>query len=93
MDNSGQAYFDLKNLCNVKNDMARGVLPTDLKTEITVTASLREWRAIFGLRCASDAHPAIRDLMTKLMVELHDKIPVIFDDKYEKFILNKQEVG
>ena len=93
MDNAGQAYFDLKNLCNVKNDMARGVLPTDLKTEITVTASLREWRAIFGLRCAHDAHPAIRNLMTKLMVELHDKIPVIFDDLYEKFILNKQEVG
>lgn len=91
MDRAGQAYFDLKNLCNVKNDMARGVLPTDLKTEITVTASLREWRAIFGLRCANDAHPAIRDLMTKLMVELHEKIPVVFDDIYNRFIVNATE--
>ena len=85
MDRAGQAYFDLKNLCNVKNDMARGVLPTDLKTEITVTASLREWRAIFGLRCANDAHPAIRSLMRDLLVDFHNRIPVVFDDLYEKF--------
>ena len=88
MDNAGQAYFDLKNLCNVKNDMARGVLPTDLKTEITVTASLREWRAIFGLRCANDAHPAIRKIMRDLLTDFHSKIPVVFDDQYEKFIVN-----
>ena len=85
MDRAGQAYFDLKNICKVKNDMARGVLPTDLKTEITTTASLREWRAIFGLRCANDAHPAIRDLMRKLLEDFHNKIPVVFDDLYDKF--------
>ena len=91
MDNAGQAYFDLKNLCNVKNDMARGVLPTDLKTEITVTASLREWRAIFGLRCANDAHPAIRKLMRDLLTDLHNQIPVVFDDLYEKFFGEDRE--
>lgn len=93
MNNAGKAYQELKNNYNIKNDMARGVLPTDLKTEISVTASLREWRAIFGLRCANDAHPAIRDLMKKLLEDLYGRIPVVFDDLYEKFILNSQKEG
>ena len=59
MENAAQTYFNLKNLMNVKNDMARGVLPTDLKTEIVVTASIREWRSIFELRCSEAAHPAV----------------------------------
>ena len=86
MENSAQAYFDLKNLLGVKNDMARGVLPTDLKTEIVVTASLREWRAIFGLRCANDAHPEIRLLTRGILTNMSRKIPVVFDDLAEKFL-------
>ena len=86
MENSAQAYFDLKNLLGVKNDMARGVLPTDLKTEIVVTASLREWRAIFGLRCANDAHPEIRLLTRGILSDMSKKIPVVFDDLAEKFL-------
>ena len=86
MENSAQAYFDLKNLLGVKNDMARGVLPTDLKTEIVVTASLREWRAIFGLRCANDAHPEIRLLTRGILRNMSQKVPVVFDDLAEKFL-------
>ena len=71
--------------------MARGVLPTDLKTEITVTVSLREWRAIFGLRCANDAHPAIRSLMSDLLTDFHNRIPVVFDDLYDRFFGEDRE--
>jgi len=85
MENAGKSYFDLKNL-GVKNDMARGVLPTDLKTEIVVTASLREWRSIFELRCDKAAHPEIRLLMCGLLHGLSQKIPVIFDDLVEKYL-------
>lgn len=91
MNNAGKAYFDLKNLPDVKNDMARGVLPTDLKTEIVVTASLREWRAIFGLRCANDAHPEIRYVMKSLLKDMKEKIPVIFDDLAEKYLGESSE--
>ena len=59
---------------------ARGVLPNDLKTEINVKANLREWRAIFKLRCAPAAHPDMRRVMTPLLMELKAKIPVVFDD-------------
>lgn len=58
---------------------ARSVLPNSLKTEIVVTANYREWRNIFKLRCAKDAHPQIRELMIPLQKELAEKIPEVFD--------------
>ena len=91
MESAAENYFYLKNHLNAKNDFARGVLPNDLKTEICVSASLREWRAIFDLRCDKAAHPAIRYLMTELLKDIHTKIPVVFDDLYEKYIGNPQE--
>ena len=48
---------------------ARSVLPNSLKTEIVVTANYREWRTIFKLRCAKDAHPQIREVMVPLQKE------------------------
>lgn len=59
---------------------ARDVLSTSTKTELIVTANYREWRNIFKLRCADDAHPQIRELMIPLCKELQDKIPIVFDD-------------
>lgn len=59
---------------------ARSVLPNSLKTEIVVTANLREWRHIFKLRTASGAHPQIVELMRPLLKEVREIIPIIFDD-------------
>lgn len=64
---------------------ARSVLPNSLKTEIVVTANLREWRHIFRLRCASPAHPQIRQIMLPMLADFHERLPVIFDDLYETF--------
>lgn len=86
MERSGQAYFDLKNMLKVQNDMARGVLPTDLKTEIVVTASIREWRAIFDLRCSEKAHPEIRNVMKSLLFDMNSKMPILFGDIADKYL-------
>ena len=59
---------------------ARAVLPNSLKTEIVVTANLREWRHIFKLRTAAAAHPDMRFIMRKLCLEMKMRIPVVFDD-------------
>jgi len=59
---------------------ARSVLPNSLKTEIIVTANLREWRHILKLRCSKIAHPQMREIMAPLLVELRGRIPVLFDD-------------
>ncbi len=59
---------------------ARVVLPTSLKTELIVTANLREWRHIFRLRTDKQAHPQMREIMVPLLEEFKKRIPVVFDD-------------
>jgi thymidylate synthase (FAD) len=61
-------------------EQARGVLPNSIKTEVVVTANLREWRHILKQRTSPKAHPQIRELMSLLLVELKRRVPVIFDD-------------
>lgn len=60
--------------------IARSVLPNSLKTEIVVTANLREWRTILKQRTAPDAHPQMREVMVPLLEELRSRIPVVFDE-------------
>ena len=59
---------------------ARAVLPNSLKTEIVMTANLREWRHFLKLRTSPAAHPQIREVAIPLLNELKSLIPVIFDD-------------
>jgi thymidylate synthase (FAD) len=59
---------------------ARTVLNNALKTEMAITANLREWRHILKLRTQSAAHPQIRALMFNLMADLQQQIPIVFDD-------------
>lgn len=59
---------------------ARSVIPNSLKTEIIVTANLREWRHILKLRTDKAAHPQMRQLMIPLLSELKEKLPVFFED-------------
>ena len=66
----------------MRPEQARCVLPLCLKTEIVVTANYREWRNIFKLRTPVAAHPQMRELMCPLLLEVHKKIPVVFDDIY-----------
>lgn len=62
---------------------ARSVLPMSLKTEIIVTANLREWRHILALRAVGTTgvpHPQMREVMVPLLDELRERVPVVFDD-------------
>lgn len=51
-----------------------------------MTMNLREWRHFFGLRCDTPAHPQMRELTLPLLKEMHELIPVVFDDLAEKFL-------
>lgn len=81
------AYLEEKYLLLIelgtKPEEARSILPNSLKTELVVTANLREWRHILKLRTSGKAHPQMREVMIPLLNELYLKIPVIFDDIYE----------
>ena len=57
---------------------ARTVLPNSLKTEIVMTANLREWRHVLKLRTSSAAHPQMREIMNPLLSELTELLPEIF---------------
>jgi len=59
---------------------ARSVLPNSLKTEIVITANLREWREIFRQRTSRASHPQMRELMIPLLNQLKNKLQIIFDD-------------
>lgn len=63
-----------------KAEEARDVLPMSTKTEVIVTANIREWRHILKLRTSERAHPQIREVMIPLLEELQSKIPVLFDN-------------
>lgn len=72
-------YFEmLKNGCTPQE--ARAVLPNSLKTEVIMTANLREWRHFLKLRCSAAAHPQIREVAVQLLHTIRDNIPVVFDD-------------
>ena len=58
---------------------ARCVLPNSLKTEIVMTANLREWRHFFKLRTAPAAHPQMREIAVPLQEEFRRLIPVVFE--------------
>lgn len=76
------AYFDLLNAgCSPQE--ARAVLPNSLKTELVMTADIREWRHFLRLRCSKAAHPQIREVATQLLEALQWDLPVLFGDIWE----------
>jgi thymidylate synthase (FAD) len=74
-----QAYFGMLDWGCLPEE-ARDVLPTCVKTEIVMTANLREWRHFLRLRTSPAAHPQIREVAKMLLDELTLKLPVLFDD-------------
>lgn len=69
---------------------ARSVLPNSLKTEIVMTANLREWRHFFRLRCSPDAHPQMQEIARMMFKEFSQKIPVVFDELAKEYCNEKQ---
>ena len=62
---------------------ARTVLPMSLKTDIVMTANMREWRQIFKLRAAGEygkPHPQMLEVMVPLLNECKMKLPALFED-------------
>lgn len=73
------AYFDLLTIGCSPQD-ARSVLPNSLKTEVVMTANIREWRHFIKLRAARAAHPDMRVVAKKLHELLSEAYPVFFED-------------
>ena len=81
-DRAEEAYFGLRDM-GFTPEQARGCLLTFTKTEIVVTANLREWRHIFDLRAAGSTgkvHPQMLEIVIPALEEFKRRIPVVFDD-------------
>jgi len=65
---------------------ARYGLPNGLKTEIVMTANVREWRHVFELRVDSAAHPSMIEMMRPLYLECRSKWPVLFSGHLDRFL-------
>lgn len=71
-------FYMLDNGCSPQE--ARAVLPTSLKTEVVMTANVREWRHFLRQRCSPAAHPQMREVATRLLGMCKENIPICFDD-------------
>ena len=77
------AYFSMLDFGCTPQE-ARAVLPNSLKTEIVMTANIREWRHFFRQRCSMAAHPQIRQIAMIVLEACVERIPVLFDDILEE---------
>ena len=79
MCNADETYQELIARGN-KPQIARGVLPIDLKTEIVVTMNIRQWWHVFNLRLNPKAHPQMVDLMNQWWELLSRNMPFFFGE-------------
>ena len=71
--------------CGATPQEARSVLPNSLKTEVVMTADIREWRHFLKLRCSPAAHPQMREVAMILLDKVHSLIPICFDDIWGEY--------
>ncbi len=79
MEAAEKAYLDLL-AAGASPQQARTVLPNSLKTEIVMTANMRQWRHVLALRCAPASHPQMRQIMKMLGAEFQRLLPELFGD-------------
>lgn len=82
MGDSERHYMKMLEL-GATSQIARGVLPTSLKTEIIMTANLREWRHFMELRYKGTTgapHPQMLEVTEQLFPQFKRVFPDFFFD-------------
>lgn len=74
-----QSYMALMSIGATPQE-ARSVLPNSVKTEVVMTANIREWQHFFMLRCSPAAHPQMREVACMLLDKVRKEIPILFDN-------------
>ena len=85
MDRRSKLFQDIESVYNAESaegvpaQIARGVLPTALKTTLGVTNDFRAWRWFLAMRTSKKAHPQIRELAFCIWGILLKRCPVVFE--------------
>jgi len=77
-----KSYFRMLEL-GESPQIARSVLNRSTKTEMFLTANLREWRRFFRLRAVGESgkpHPQMLEITIPMLKKFKELIPVVFDD-------------
>ena len=78
IENIEKSYMEMSNL-GALPDQLRMMLPHSTAAEYAMTANIREWKHVLGLRCSSHAHPSIRQVLIPLLLKFKEDMPEIFD--------------
>lgn len=84
MAEAAKSYHRLIAFYNWSPQQARSVLPNSLKTELVMTANLREWRHVLRLRASKAAHPQMQEVMRPLLTYMNNHLPAVFEDIVEE---------
>lgn len=78
-------YMTMASLPEIKADQLRMMLPHSTKADVIMTCSFKEWKHIFSLRCAKQAHPSVRQGMLQVLNLLYQAYPNSFEEEYNQF--------
>jgi thymidylate synthase (FAD) len=79
MDKAKEVYLKLQKL-GIKKEDSRYVLPNAAESQIVVTANLREWRHVIGLRGKLQSQWEIRRVAIEILRILKNYAPTVFGD-------------
>ena len=77
--NDMETAYNALTALGIKTDSTRSVLAKAVKTDIIVTANIREWLHIFDVRCANPAHYQFRQLTRPFLGWLYTEYPAFFE--------------
>ena len=86
MQDAESNYMEMSKIGALPDELSL-VLPQSTAAEFNITGNLRAWRQLFDLRAldvTGHARGCIHEIMEPTLELFHDKIPVVFDDQYEK---------
>ena len=78
-------YLELLQM-GCKAQIARSVLPIGIKSEIVISANLREWSHVFHMRCDKPAHPIIRGCALEILKKFNERLPSMYEDQAKEFL-------
>ena len=79
MDRAKEVYSKLQKL-GIKREDSRYVLPNATESQMVMTANLREWRYLIGLRGKPQSQWEIRKVAIKILKILKNHTPTVFGD-------------
>ncbi len=91
LERAATLYRKMVETKKIRKEDARFILPQGIETKIIITMNARELRHFIELRCDPSAQWEIRTMAKEMLKLAYEKAPILFEDLYEKFILDRSD--